>query len=406
MGVAGVVLALVTACTAPVSPAPSTVSGPAVSVSSGTPTAIPGYVEAREGVDYEVLFDVPNPRPDGRTDGVLAVTPDGQALVKRMKQTVPLSEHSQVLLKTADGERVLPRVLAGPPRVAIYGAAHGVNTAWLETSSTQAGLTDWDLFGADNDGHVRHLAASGDYDAGDGPSPPEATPVVVDATRAYFTVVLPRKNRGTGNEREYRRAILAAPLDGSRPTIIDDARLPAVGADGLHFVRSTDILTWDDSTTPARGVAEFGVIPPGGQSRIVHTEKLAPGREIVGHCAVGDNLVWLTSNDAEGGRGHITILAPDGTRTTIPLNEDGFASYLTCGDGLIAWSGGGEDGTTEDAHGDIGQYVYSLATRTTWRIGENDIVSECMVNGKIVMVSSPAQNETGPVGSRVLRWLH
>ncbi|WP_028709475.1 hypothetical protein [Propionicicella superfundia] len=412
--VAGAMLALVTACTAPVSPAPSTVSGPAVSVSSGTPTAIPGYVEAREGVDYEVLFDVPNPRPDGKTDVVLTVTPDGRALVGRSTRAIPLNQ-DEILVKTAHGERSLPQVLGGAPRQAIAAVANDTDMVWLETSSTSLVEAGWDLFTADNKGHVRHLASSDDYGGDTAPPITDYLPLALDASRAYLGIPMPRKDRkNPADPSDYYNAILAVPLDGSTPEIlVDDARLAATGSDGIHFVRTQGIRTTDldrpppTGPMPAGGVAEFGVIPSGGGApRIVHTEKIAGPYDVSYQCTVGDSLAWLTGALNQGDRGRITILAPDGTTTIIPLYESGLASYLTCGDGLIAWAGGGEDGMTEDIHEDTGQYVYSLATRTTWRIGENDIVSTSLVNGKIVMVSTPAQNETGPVGSRVLRWLH
>jgi hypothetical protein len=241
--------ALATACTAPAqtapaSTAPSNLATATASAPSGTPTAIPGYVEAREGVDYEVLFDVPNPRADGKTDVVLTVTPDGRALVGRSKSAIPLNQ-DEILVKTSQRERTLPQVLDGAPRQAIAAVANDTDMVWLETSSTSLVEADWNLFTADSRGRAHHLASSDDYGGDTAPPPPDYTPLALDDTHAYLTVAVPLEQRG------HHSVILAVPLDGSPSTVLlEDARLPAVGTDGIHFVRSFDIRTANVATTP------------------------------------------------------------------------------------------------------------------------------------------------------------
>lgn len=180
----GVVLALA-ACTAPPAPTGPSTSAPGTSsrpTSTQPPSVDPrtGAIIAREGIDYEVLFDVAPVAGDGKWESVEAVLADGSALVSRALPGIPLNR-MELSLRSKDSEVGLPATLDGPSRQMIAGiASPGQTIAWVETSMTSLLESDWELFAMDGQRSVRHVASSTTYQTQPLPRSPDYTPVAVD----------------------------------------------------------------------------------------------------------------------------------------------------------------------------------------------------------------------------------
>lgn len=241
----------------------------------------------------------------------------------------------------------------------------------------------------DDQSNVRHLASSVDFEAAMMPRPPEFMPLAVSNTTAYFTTVLRKPQTSTA----VYTAIVAAPLTGGEAKIlIHDAHLAAVGNRGIYFVRDAGT-----SRTTKRGVAEIWFASPDAGPRLVHTQTLRNlNEQIRGMCLAGDKLIWVTGDATEGAHGRITILGPNGSTKHIGLLQAAWEPGLTCSDHLIGWATGsaspGEDTT---------QYVYSLATGTKWKAGDEGANSWVRINGNTVAFISMTENSY-----RIVRWLH
>lgn len=279
-----------------------------------------------------------------------------------------------------NGERTLPTQSREAPSTTLAAAVGPQQTlAWVERASHPEQDDYWDLFGRDASGTMRRIASSV-RQGGKVLSAPNL--IAVDGTRAYLTV-------RTGQESEHP-SILAVPLQGGPvTTLVADASMPAIGWQGVHFVR-----------TVGTEEVEFGVVSDAGlgEPRIIHTETLAGGETVTGQCPLGDNLVWAIGA-AEGKPGRISVRRPDGTVSSFTLQGRGQNPQLGCGDGLIVY-------TDEQPSGGRELFVAAPATGTKWRLGPAlEGGSGPVIGGKTITWLTPP---VGDLDSRyqIVRWQH
>lgn len=385
----GLVLFLA-ACTHPAPSESVTSSAPSASYPAQTPTTSPpapsieattGASTAREGVDYEVLFDMPSTATDTSYDTVLAALPGGSVLIARGPHAVPPAAH-QMIIKNKDSERVLPALSSGKNRYAIAGASADKTVAWVESPNNSGVLSDWELFGIDKNGTSRHLASASDFAKQFGAGGNTTGDVAVDDTHAYLVV---------GTSDGERTSIVSAPLDGGTAAVLaDNATFPAAGTQGLYFVRQSE------ATGTKKAAAALWLAPRDTDgTRLVHTASLAENEWIDAQCALGDKVLWATVNQSDGVQDRISILSPNGTVARVPFPRMTPDHSLTCSGDLAAWGGSSP----------AGQYVYSLSTNTVWKVGQNASTNAVWVSDKTIVLATPASTAGHTTGFRVVRWL-
>lgn len=391
-----VVLAILASGCSPSSPAlstppPSTVaSSPASTTSTASQPPPSGDApDAKEGSDFDRLFDVKMRRADGLRDVVRGVTSDGAAVVSRVRDDLPDSQElyqDHLFIKRAGGETPIPVTLNGPGRQVAAAVTLDGHVVWVETSSTSLFEADWELFAGDTLGKARHLASSSRYGDPKAPPPPEHRPVSLDGDRAYVTTVF-RRSDGSG----FYTSIVSARLAGGEvTTLVSDAHLPTASARGLYFVRAAVVSRNMPSGT------EIGFLPRGGdRPRVLQRLSLATGERIASMCTVGESLVWVIGNTEGQVGGRVQIRDVQGRIQTIKLSDNGQDTHVSCGDGIVAW---GESS---------GMYVHSLTSSRTWKVGQVPGRNSIYASGKTVAWSLPQDHPRWPSsGYLVVHWRH
>lgn len=262
---------------------------------------------------------------------------------------------------------------------------------WLETRSVIGQTSEWEVFGFTDGGAPSHLLSSGNESNREQFYAPEHRPVSVDDERAYVTALFPPQ----GDEAMHYPKILSVPLSGGSPQVhVENGYHPMATDDGLYFLRSgvvgtkrvpTELWFW------ARGSAE---------PRLVQELTTSKDEQVFSVCVTADVRAWvITGFGATTER--VMIQRGDEEPKSITLNGGGSESRISCGDGIVGWDGGSDDG---------GEYVYSVADDVLWKVEEMPRGDPAlMLAGRTVAWRLPGEMGAGDVpdfrGYLVARWL-
>ena len=158
---------------------------------------------ARAGVDFEVLYDAA-PQSQAWSIGSLALDPSGRVFSAKdsMDQydggawllepsEVGLVENSTTFTAWPSSEEALKEA---HPRQAYGASTDGTTAAWVETASTELGISNWRIF-ASSGGEATLIARSEDVYDGDLPAVDGDTEPLLANGRVYWATTVPLDGR-------------------------------------------------------------------------------------------------------------------------------------------------------------------------------------------------------------------
>lgn len=283
-------------------------------------------------------------------------------------------------------------VLSDEPRQAISAdISHGA-VAWAETPSTDGSARPWRIFARTADGVSRLVAYSEQVldDQGAIVHGEEAAPTI-GGSLVYWETAYPRGPRDdVGNYQDFGTKIMAAPLDGSTAPfdVAQDAIFPAATGTDVYYVRSRE----QDPSIAADTYDIFARTPDGTEHLLIAGK--TTGDEYVDSLTVdGPIVVWVVSStSASDGTLHIM----DTTANSVQPIHVGISGNVDVSTGRVAWGGG-------SGESDPGEYVYSSASGTIWKLGEQLGLSVAYTSGDYVAWTR-LDNPTGGT-TEVARWI-
>jgi hypothetical protein len=329
-------------------------------------------------------WTVPARRAGGDVIGLLALTPDGEAVVTSHpplgKGADPALTPRTVGLVGRDGFRqIAARQPVGEvPRQVTDADTAGDTVAWVESPGTEAGSDGWRVYAHDG-ARTRLLGDDGDAKGSPADEMSEAPDPTVGNRTVFWAAAA-----GTGP------SIVSRATDGSGRlrTVARQAKLPEAAGDDLFWVRSADVAPG----FPADRY-EIHRTPADGPDTVAASGRLTGGTRITDLVVAGDTVTWLTSpgRDADpDANGTLTVWnARTNDATVVLLHDEGYAGDVVAAPGRVVWFVG--------AASDPGGYLFDTASRVVQRLGSGENAGPPRAAGAHVAFKGGAAYTVGKV---------
>ena len=358
---------------------------------------------ARAGVDFEVLYDAA-PQSQAWSIGSLALDPSGRVFSAKdsMDQydggawllepsEVGLVENSTTFTAWPSSEEALKEA---HPRQAYGASTDGTTAAWVETASTELGISNWRIF-ASSGGEATLIARSEDVYDGDLPVVDGDTEPLLANGRVYWATTVPLDGRdGT----TFGVQVMSRAADASDDAVVEaaGATQPAVGDAGLYVVRAAR----DDPSIPD-GSFTIDRADGHGASTPVLSFSGDPGTSAFSLVAAGNRVAFAIGTPADTGGVVVVLDLSSSTVSLVPLLSSGRGTTLAlCGDRLTWTSANGSLGEPDNAS--IG--VLNLSSGDLARVIEPDNFWGVMCAGDLLSWKTIGMAVDARGTPTVVRW--
>ena len=336
-----------------------------LSATATTDTVAPARLADRSAVEPAAggLEQVVALAPDGRVLRAASATPRGEDLLGAVSVDLADPAHPD--------DRTSVRGPSEAPAQVTAADVVGETVAWRETTSTNLDVEDWEVWAAVDGGAAVRVSDSGDGDSGDGdsgdgdagppPYVPDGSSLATTADTAYWTVA-----RWEGEQRVL--GIASAPLrEGAKvATVAEGARNPTVLGDTLVHAAGQPL-----GADLPEGVWEIRRRDAAGAEDVL--ARIGPtGWGVSAVCAGEGHVAWALADDAAGRIVDLDLTTGD--RVEVTLATPAQAPSLACGDDVVAWGSGSDEG-------DPGQYVLDRRAATVSRLGSAAGLSQVAAAG-------------------------
>lgn len=366
--------------------------------------ALADAVPAIAGTDFDVLYTTPE-ELDGSSMGVLALAPDGRALVALgpadnygldgwLRQQGPVGYF--------DGERFAPfetspnPVQGDHPRQTYAGAIDGDVAVWAETDSTDLYHSNWRLFSragvvSRTVGYAEQIQEQG-LPIVDGDTTP-----VLSGGRVYFATAAPTGDPDVplGEFGSYQMTVMSAEPDGTGTRVeVPFAAQPAAAGGNLYVVRTSM-----DDPSLTDGQVSIELADGTGSASPLLTRNGVVDSQIASLVTNGHHIAFV--DRPAGGRASVVVVdTRDRTAVRIPLGDGpSNASLAICGN-LLTWNNA--PGDASGLH--VPQYVLNVDTDALWTIEVEEHYPGTRCAGDLLAWSQLSAAPGSSSTTTVVRW--